>query len=87
MTIKFKGRTKHGGLDLFPGVPLAFADFGAEDYFIAAGFADNTKEAPLETYAIGSVEIDPLTVFAETGKHVQPEIAAAAIELAQAQEG
>ena len=87
MAIIFRGRTKHGSLDLFPGVPLAFDDFGAEDYFIAAKFADATTKEPVETYIVGSVHIDPLTVFADDGKHVQPEIAAAAIDIASTQEG
>ena len=73
MTIVFHGRTKHGPLDLLPGVPVAFEDVDAAPYFIAAGWAVETDEDPVVTYDIGTIDIDPDTVFAETGKRVLGE--------------
>lgn len=79
MTVIFKGRTLQDKLDLFPSVPIAFDDEGAEDYFCAAGWADKTDKEPMATYPVGSVNVDPLAVHAESGKHVQPELAAIVI--------
>ena len=66
MTIKFRHSVKHGVSEYLPTVPLAFEDEHAELYFIAAGFADETPEAPLHTYPEGTVQVDPETVFANS---------------------
>jgi hypothetical protein len=87
MSVIFKTRTKHDRLDLLPTIPLAFADEGAETYFISAGFADPTTLAPLVTYPKGSVHVDPMTIHASDGKFVQPEAAQAAMAANQTQEG
>ena len=65
MAVKFLSSTKHGTQMFVPGVALAFDDPRAEDYFVAAGFAEMTKEKPAMTYLEGTVEIDPATVFAD----------------------
>ncbi|WP_225206243.1 hypothetical protein [Novosphingobium huizhouense] len=70
MAVYFKHRFKHGSLDLLPGLPLAFEDDRAEEYFICAGAADATADAPVVTYPAGSVEIDTETVFAGTETRV-----------------
>lgn len=70
MTIQFKERFKHGRLDLLPGVPMAFEDDRAEEYFIAAGAAEATSAEPVAIYPVGSVEIDPETVFTGTSTRV-----------------
>ena len=70
MAVKFKGPTRHGVNTFVPDVSLAFDDTNAEAYFVAAGFADQTSDAPVMTYPEGTVEIDPDTVQAGTGKLV-----------------
>ena len=70
MTIQFKERFKHGRLDLLPGVPMAFEDARAEEYFVAVGAAEATDVEPVVTYPVGSVEIDPATVFTGTNTRV-----------------
>lgn len=65
MAIKFTSPTKHGAITFVPGVSLAFEDKDAEPYFIAAGFAEVTKDKPVMTYAQGEVDIDPETVFGD----------------------
>ena len=65
MAVKFLSPTKHGTQTFVPGVALAFDDARAEDYFVAAGFAEATKDKPAMTYPEGTVEIDPATVFAD----------------------
>jgi hypothetical protein len=63
MAIIFSTLVKHGTLQFLPGVPVAFEDRDAEPYFIAAGFAEKTKEKPVHTYSEGEVDIDPETTF------------------------
>lgn len=70
MAIKFNQAVKHERLQFIPGVALKFKDAKAEDYFVAAGWAEKTKEKPAHTYEKGSVEIDPDTISADTGKKV-----------------
>lgn len=70
MAIKFNQAVKHGALQFFPGVSVAFEDASAEAYFVAAGWAEVTADAPVHTYPLGTVEIDPEAVFAETGRKV-----------------
>lgn len=65
MAVKFNSTTKHSGLVLLPGVSLAFDDDRAEEFFVAAGWAETTDEAPVHVYPVGSVEIAPETVFAD----------------------
>lgn len=57
------GIVKHGKQSFAPGVPYAFEDADAEPYFIAAGWAKKTKDAPVHTFTLGEVDIDPATVF------------------------
>lgn len=63
MAVTFNQLTKHGTLCLLPGSTVAFDDKGAEEYFIAAGFASKSSKKPDHTFPKGSVEIDPETVF------------------------
>lgn len=70
MAIIFKDPVKHGTLSVIPGIALAFEDDRAEEYFVAAGWADVTDKAPKHTYPAGTVVIDPDTVFAVTGQKV-----------------
>jgi hypothetical protein len=65
MAIKFTSPTRHGTQTFVPGVALAFADASAEQYFIAAGFAEATKDKAVMEYPEGTVEIDPATVFGD----------------------
>jgi len=77
MAVKFHSPTLHGTIRFVPGVPLAFEDPDAEDYFEAAKFADYTDEEPVMTYGLGEVDIDPETVFgsgANVGDLVLPPI-------------
>jgi hypothetical protein len=74
VAIKFSGMTKHGGLSFIPGAALAFEDAGAEDYFVACGWAEVTDETPVYTYPEGSVEIDPDTRQNGTGLLIQDVI-------------
>ncbi len=43
MTIKFNQTVRHGRLEFNPDTPLAFEDKDAEPYFIAAGWAEESK--------------------------------------------
>jgi hypothetical protein len=70
MAIKFTSPVKHGRHQFIPGVPLAFDDARAEEYFVAAGWAEATQDDAVHTYPEGSVEIDPETVFSGTGQKV-----------------
>lgn len=84
-SIKFKGTgvTKHGRLIIAPNVATAFDDEHAEDYFVAAGWAEDSDEDPVVIYPVGSVKIDPNTVFADgpnKGQPILPELAKAANE-------
>lgn len=77
MAIKFAttGVVKHGKLSFAPGISYAFEDPDAEAYFIAAGWAARTKDAPVHTFTLGEIDIDPATVFgggAKRGQAVLP---------------
>ena len=63
--ITFRALTKHGALQFLPGVPVAFDDPDAAPYFLSAGFADKTKDAPVHTYSKGEIDIDPETIFGD----------------------
>jgi hypothetical protein len=76
MALKFHKRTLHGKFEMLPGVAYGFEDEDAEPYFLALGWAESTTDAPARTYAIGEIDIDPLTIRASDGKHVLPERAA-----------
>lgn len=65
MAIIFTSPTLHGATRFAPTISTAFDDTGAEDYFVAAGFAGTTKDAAVMTYPEGTVEIDPATVFGD----------------------
>lgn len=80
MAVIFNQSVKHGRVQFLPGVAVAFEDADAEPYFIAAGWADETKDEPVHTYGLGEVDADPLTRFGETGKFVQPELAQAHLD-------
>lgn len=68
MAIKFNTLTKHGKLQFVPHVAVAFADDQAEEYFVAAGWADKSSEEPHHTFPIGTCKIDPDAVFADGAK-------------------
>ena len=70
MAVIFKSLTKHGTLQFLPGQSLAFKDARAEEYFVAAGFAEKTSKKAIYTYDKGSIEIDTGTVFNKTGEKV-----------------
>ena len=63
--VKFSQTVKHGLVKLLPGVPVAFEDKDAAPYFIAAGWAEATDEAPVHVYPIGEIDIDPMTTHAD----------------------
>jgi hypothetical protein len=71
MPIKFNEVTKHDRLQFPPGVPIGLADKGAEDYFVKAGFAKRTQDKAVLSYDVGSVVVDPATVFADGPKKGQ----------------
>lgn len=63
-------RFLHQKIEFFPGVVLGFEDPDADQYFINAGWAVASKDAPVRVYSQDEVSIDPTTVIAETGKLV-----------------
>jgi hypothetical protein len=65
MAVIFNQPVKQGRLQLIPGVALAFKDERAEDYFVACGWAEKTKDKAVHTYPVGS-----LTYFNEAGEEV-----------------
>ena len=69
MTIKFNQIVKHHTTQFFPGVPVDVP--GAEHYFIACGWADETDEEPIATFE--DVEFDSETRHGDTGKLVLQE--------------
>jgi len=77
MAIKFTtaGIVKHGKLSFAPGVAYAFEDKDAEPYFIAAGWAEATHDAPVHTYSLGEIDIDPATVFGGGSNKGKPVLA------------
>jgi hypothetical protein len=85
MAIIFNTPVKEGTNQFLPNIPVAFDDEGAEDYFKAAGWAEDTDQAVVHTFPEGTVTVDPLTRFGETGAYVQPEVAKAHLA-AQAEE-
>ncbi len=82
MTIKFNQTVRHGRLEFNPDVPLAFEDKDAEPYFIAAGWAEETKSKPARTYAQDEVPIDPATIHGDGPNKGQPVLAAKATKAA-----
>lgn len=79
MRIKFNQRVKHGRLDLHPGPVYDFEDPDAGPYFIACGWAADASGSAAESITIGlaEIDIDPMTVSAETGKFVLAKYAEA----------
>ncbi len=71
--IKFWFPVKHGRHLFVPNVPLAFEDEDAVPYFLAAGFADASDDEPVMTYPKSSIDIDPETISAATGKKVMAD--------------
>jgi len=67
MAIKFHAPTKHGAHAFAPGVAYAFEDDGAEPYFLAAKFAEETDDDAVVVMPAGSIEVDPETVFGTNG--------------------
>jgi hypothetical protein len=80
MTIKFREPVKHGVQQFIPGVAVAFADLRAEEYFLAAGWAEPSSDLAVHTYPEGTVTIDPATVFADGPNRGQPILPATAAE-------
>lgn len=80
MAIKFttSGVVKHGKLSFAPGVAYAFEDPDAEPFFIAAGWAERTKDKPVHTFTLGEIDIDPATVFGGGDKKGQAVLPAKA---------
>lgn len=74
MAVIFSEVTKHGGHTFLPNAVLGFEDAGAEDYFVACGWASRSTEEPTYVYPEGSVEIDPETRHNESGLLVQDMI-------------
>jgi len=62
-------------MEFVPDYPYAFEDKGAEDYFIACGWAEKTSEEPKRVYEEGSIEIDPDTMHYDHGVPVAMIIA------------
>jgi hypothetical protein len=67
MAVEFKHTVKHGRLQFHAGPVYGFKDARAEEYFVKAGFADKSNKKAMVTLPKGSVEIDPETVFANSG--------------------
>lgn len=67
MAVKFNQRVLHGRTEFLPGVIVAFEDVNGDTYFINAGWADLTSEAPVRTYTADEVAIDTKTRVAGTG--------------------
>ena len=80
MSITFNGVTKHGTQTFVPDTPLGFEDEGAEDYFIACGWAKRSAAAPKMVYPAGTVEIDPETIHNESRLKVQDLIVQAEVK-------
>lgn len=76
MPVKFNHVTKHGKLQIAPSISIAFEDEGAEAYFVAAGFAEETDEEPVMTFPEGSVTVDPETIFGTGDQRGQKVLAA-----------
>lgn len=66
-SLVFSQAVKHGRIELMPGVPLAFEDPLANDYFTRLGWASASDDVPVRTYSAEEVVIDPETRRADTG--------------------
>lgn len=77
MTIKFTGAVKHQQFEFLPGSPLAFEGDRVEEYFLSAGWAEETDDEPVRTFSAEEVTVDPETVFGTVGheKAGQPVLA------------
>jgi hypothetical protein len=82
MTIEFGALTKHGTMQFVPDYPLAFDDKGAEEYFVAAGFAAKSDKKAKHTYEEGTIEIDPNTIHYESGIPISAIIEHGSVEKA-----
>ena len=67
MTIKFTGRTLHQQHEFLPGPALAFEGERVEEYFINAGWAEETDDEPARTYSEDECSVDPETTFGTAG--------------------
>lgn len=67
MAVEFNQVVKHGRIQFFPGVSVAFEDPRADAYFTTLGWASESSETPVHTYSADEVAIDPETRVAETG--------------------
>lgn len=67
MAIEFNQVVKHGRIQFFPGVSVAFDDPRADAYFTTLGWASESSNPPVHTYSAEEVEIDPETRVAQTG--------------------
>lgn len=65
MAVKFNQPVKHDRLQFFPDVAIAFEDANADAYFINAGWAESTDDAPVHTYSAEEVVIDVETVHGD----------------------
>lgn len=70
MAVKFKETVKHQGIALAAGISTSFEAKRADDYFIAAGWAEATDEEPVIHYSQDQISIDAKTVHAQTTKRV-----------------
>jgi len=65
MAVIFNQRVRHGKVDFHPGPVYAFEDPDAEPYFVAAGWASTTGDAPTVTISLDEIDIDPATIFGD----------------------
>lgn len=65
MPVIFNESYKHGRLEFFPGVSVAFEDPDAEPFFKKVGVAEATDLPPVKTYSQDEVSIDPETAFVD----------------------
>lgn len=80
MAVKFKEVALHGKNRFLPNHAYGFEDKDAEPFFIAAGWAEPTKDEPEYVFPLGEVDIDPATIHNDSGllmsdvvKHGSPE--------------
>lgn len=69
-TVIFSGETKHGRNRFPANVAIRFEDPDAAPYFVKCGWAEFSDKEPQMTFTEGEVEVDPETVFNETGLKV-----------------
>ena len=72
MAIKFKSLTKHGTREFGPNVSMTFRDEGAEEYFVAAGFAETVDEVADVVHPVGTVTFNKNTAPVSARAFVVP---------------